>query len=80
MGLGKVIGLGVAFVFLVVIAVYAVVYAIAMLSVYVTPASIGGLGGSILWVVIAYFVGRKFMKALREYRASRATRAGKPLQ
>ena len=80
MGLGKVIGWGVAFAFLVVISVYAVVYAIAMLSVYVTPASIGGLGGSILWMVIAYFVGRRFVRAVREYRASRTTKPGKPLQ
>ena len=80
MGLGKVIGWGVAFAFLVIISVYAVVYAIAMLSVYVTPASIGGLGGSILWMAIAYFVGRRFVRALREYRASRASRVGKPLQ
>jgi hypothetical protein len=80
MGLGRVIGWGVAFVFLAVIAVYAVVYAIAMLSVYVTPASIGGLGGAALWAVIAYFVGKKFMKALREYRASKASRVRKPLQ
>ena len=77
MGLGKVIGWGVAFIFLAVVAVYAVAYAIAMLSVYITPASIGGLGGAVLWAVIAYFVGKKFMKALREYRASRV---GKPLQ
>jgi hypothetical protein len=75
MGLGKVIGWGVAFIFLVVIAVYAVVYAIAMISTYVTPASIGGLGGAALWVVIAYFVGRRFVRAVRQYRASR-----KPLQ
>ena len=75
MGLGKVIGLGIAFVFLLSMVIYTFVYdavAIATGSNYVLP-----LSGGVFWAIITYFVGRKFIKAFRQYRASRV---GKPLR
>jgi len=75
MGLGKVIGWGITFVFLLSMVIYTFAYdavAIATGSNYVLP-----LSGGIFWAIITYFVGRKFMNALREYRTSQT---GKPLQ
>ena len=75
MGLGKVIGWGVAFVFLLSMVIYTFAYdavAIATGSNYVLP-----LSGGVFWAVITYFVGRRFVRVVRQYRASRV---GKPLQ
>ena len=84
MGLGKVIGLGIAFVFLLIVAVIGVVDAVvavtqgSVLGVPLTGTALAGyLLGSLVWVVIAGVVGWLFIRAVRQYRASRV---GKPLQ
>jgi hypothetical protein len=82
MGLGKVIGLGVAFVFLLIMAFYGIVDALVAITqgnvfgIPLTGAALAGyLAGSLIWVVIAGVVGWFFISAIKEYRASR-----KPLQ
>jgi len=86
MGLGKVIGWGILLVLLAYLALYFVAVALAPGIMYgAVPIGwlITNLAGAVIWAVIAYFVGRRFIRAVKEYRASRALRAtkpGKPLQ
>ena len=82
MGLGKVIGWGVAMVvlggmlfFLVLGLALETIYSLVPLSQVIR----GALGGFILLGAIV-LVYKKFKKALREYRALRASKARKPLQ
>jgi len=84
MGLGKVIGLGIAFVFLLIVAVIGVVDAVvavtqgSVLGVPLTGAALAGyMTGSLTWVVIAGVVGWLFIRAIKQYMASQAR---KPLQ
>ena len=84
MGLGKVIGLGVVFTFLLIMAFFGVIDAVvavtqgSVFGIPLTGAALAGyLFGSLVWVVIAGVVGWLFIRAVREYRASRV---GKPLQ
>jgi uncharacterized membrane protein YcaP (DUF421 family) len=84
MGLGKVIGLGIVFVFLLIMSAIGVIDAVvavtqgSVLGIPLTGAALAGyLAGSLVWVVIAGVVGWLFIRAYKEYRASRA---GKPLQ
>jgi hypothetical protein len=75
MGLGKVIGWGIAFVFLlgVTITGFAETAAMAQSGVSI-PGLVALVGGATIWAIITYFVGRKFIRAIKEYRAK------KPLQ
>jgi uncharacterized integral membrane protein len=82
MGLGKVVGLGIAFVILLIIAFFDVVgtmVAVAQGSVFGVPLTgsvlVGFVAGSLIWVVVAGVLGWLFIRAVRQYRGSR-----KPLQ
>jgi uncharacterized protein (DUF2062 family) len=84
MGLGKVIGWGVAFMFLLGVTITSFADVLGMVmqaSLNGMPISLGwlvaSLGAGALWAIITYFVGRRFVRAIKQYRASRA---GKPLQ
>ena len=79
MGLGRVIGWGVAFIVLLFLLVGASIITLAQDLAYGAPIPyiIGNLLGMAIFALITYFVGRRFVRALREYRASRV---GKPLQ
>ena len=89
MGLGKVIGLGIAFIFLLVPTIGATISGVLELIATATQngyvvvgpgliiAMIGYLFGAGIFAFITYLVGKRFVRALREYRASRV---GKPLQ
>jgi hypothetical protein len=84
MGLGKVIGLGIVFVFLLIMAFFGIVDALvavtqgSVLGIPLTGSALAGfIAGSLVWVVIAGVVGWLFISAVRQYRASQAR---KPLQ
>jgi hypothetical protein len=87
MGLGKVIGLGIAFIVLLIptigVAINGVLEAIATAIQYgyvglgLILYMVGYMIGVGFFVFITYLVGKVFIKALREYKASRV---GKPLQ
>jgi len=89
MGLGKVIGWGVAFVFLLFVTISGTISGVLELIataiqngyVVVGPgliiAMIGYLTGAGIFAFITYLVGKRFVRAIKEYRASRV---GKPLQ
>jgi uncharacterized protein (DUF2062 family) len=81
MGLGKVFGWGIAFVFLLGVTITGfadVVTTITQSSVPITiPFLVGAVGATVIWAIITYFVGRRFIRAIKQYRASRT---GKPLQ
>jgi len=84
MGLGKVIGWGVALALVggyFLFAVGVILYGIAV-SHESPPAwlAIRGVIGALIMLGITAAIYTRFSKALKEYRASRATRAGKPLQ
>jgi uncharacterized protein (DUF2062 family) len=81
-GLGKVIGWGVAFMFLLGVTITSFANVLGMVmqdSLNGIPISLGwlvaSLGAGALWAFITYLVGRRFIRAVRQYRASR-----KPLQ
>jgi len=78
MGLGKVIGLGIAFIILLLATINGIIDGFA----YVAQGAsilflVGYYGAAAIFVLITYFVGRGFVRAVRQYRASRS---GKPLQ
>ena len=84
MGLGEVIGLGIVFVFLLIMSVIGVIDALvavmqgSVFGIPLTGAFLAGyVAGSLVWVVIAGVVGWEFIRAYKKYRASRV---GKPLQ
>jgi cell division protein FtsX len=84
MGLGKVIGWGVALVLVggyFLFAVGVTLYGIAV-SHTAPPAwlAIRGAIGFLILLGITAAIYTRFSKALREYRTSRASRVGKPLQ
>ncbi len=76
MGLGKVIGLGIALGLVALILVAGIIGAVKHAS-EVTAGT--GLAVLILLGALSY-IAEKFNKALREYKALRATKPGKPLQ
>ena len=76
MGLGKVIGLGIALGLVALILVAAVGGAVIRPSEVTGPGIVGML---MLLGALSYIVD-KFNKALKEYKASRISRASKPLQ
>jgi predicted aspartyl protease len=76
MGLGKVIGLGIALGLVALILVAGIIGAVKHAS-EVTAGT--GLAVLILLGALSY-IAEKFNKALKEYRALRATKPGKPLQ
>jgi uncharacterized protein (DUF2062 family) len=82
MGLGKVIGWGVAFIILLFLLIGASIITLAQDLAYGAPIPyvIGNLLGMAIFALITYFVGRRFVRAIKEYRASRTTKPGKPLQ
>jgi predicted aspartyl protease len=76
MGLGKVIGWGIALGLIALILVAGIIGAVKHAS-EVTAGT--GLAVLILLGALSY-IAEKFNKALREYRTLRATKPGKPLQ
>jgi hypothetical protein len=79
MGLGKVVGLGVA------LGLVAFILVAAVGGAVIRPTEVTGPGivGILMLLGALSYIAEKFNKALREYRASRALRAtkpGKPLQ
>jgi membrane protein implicated in regulation of membrane protease activity len=79
MGLGKVIGWGVAFIILLFLLIGASIITLAQDLAYGAPILylIGNLFGMAIFAIITYFVGRRFVRAVRQYKASQAR---KPLQ
>jgi uncharacterized integral membrane protein len=76
MGLGKVIGLGIAFIILLLATINGIIYGFAYVAQGAPiPFLAGYYGAATIFVLITYFVGRRFVRAIRQYRASR-----KPLQ
>jgi glucan phosphoethanolaminetransferase (alkaline phosphatase superfamily) len=78
MGLGKVVGLGIAFIILLLATISGIIDGFA----YAAQGApilflVGYYGAAAIFVLITYFVGRRFVRAVRQYRASRV---GKPLQ
>jgi len=74
MGLGKVVGWGIAFVFLIGVTLSTLANVLDTMAQYsAIPLGwlIASLGAVALWAVITYFVGRRFVRAVRQYRASR---------
>ncbi|PLC67781.1 hypothetical protein B7L70_06940 [Vulcanisaeta sp. EB80] len=76
MGLGKVIGLGIALGLVVLILVAAVGGAVIRPSEVTGP----GIVGMLMLLGALSYIADKFNKALKEYRAMKASRVGKPLQ
>ncbi len=76
MGLGRVVGWGIALGLIALILVAGIIGAVKHAS-EVTAGT--GLAVLILLGALSY-IAEKFNKALREYRALRASRVGKPLQ
>jgi len=84
MGLGRVIGWGIALVLVggyFLFAVGVTLYGIAV-SHTTPPAwlAIRGVIGALIMLGITAAIYTRFSKALREYRAMKASRVGKPLQ
>jgi len=79
MGLGRVIGWGIA------LGLIALILVAAVGGAVIRPSEVTGPGivGILMLLGALSYIAEKFNKALKEYRASkasRATRAGKPLQ
>jgi hypothetical protein len=89
MGLGKVIGLGIVFVFLLIGTISATITGVLEIIataihngyIYVGPSlilsSAGYLTGAGIFAFITYLMGKRFVRAVRQYKASQAR---KPLQ
>ena len=87
MGLAKVIGLGIAFIILLVGTIGATIKGVLEIIATIMQYGYVGLGliaffmgygtGVAIFALITYFVGKRFVRAIKEYRASRV---GKPLQ
>jgi uncharacterized integral membrane protein len=81
MGLGKVIGLGIAFIILLLATINGIIDGFAYVAQGASiPFLVGYYGAAAIFVLITYFVGRRFVRAVRQYRGSRASKPGKPLQ
>jgi hypothetical protein len=76
MGLGKVIGLGIA------LGLVALILVAAVGGAVIRPSEVTGPGivGMLLLLGALSYIAEKFNKALKEYRAMKASRVGKPLQ
>ena len=76
MGLGKVIGLGIA------LGLVALILVAAVGGAVIRPSEVTGPGivGMLMLLGALSYIAEKFNKALKEYRAMKASRVGKPLQ